>query len=189
VRRQLHDPVVLPPGKVPLYTLDGRLGGTQSRFGDEEKRKFLTLPGLEPYPGSWSTKLGDILQNLYLLGCGIVQPCISLLTFRTRRENCFLHFTYVGEFLRDNTASYNSVRKTLLSERRSFTHLLRHMLVCLSRGPVSPICNKRKHNVRLQVDIITYVTLSTGSDQLPSDAIQIFHWLRANCFIHHKFNL
>jgi hypothetical protein len=36
-----------PRGKSPRYPLDRRLGGPQSRSGDVEKRKFLTLLGLE----------------------------------------------------------------------------------------------------------------------------------------------
>jgi hypothetical protein len=37
-------------GKSPLYLLYRRLGGPQSRVDHAEKRKFLTLPGLELQP-------------------------------------------------------------------------------------------------------------------------------------------
>jgi hypothetical protein len=37
-------------GKGPRYPLDRRLGGPQSRLDAPEKRKFLTLPGLELRP-------------------------------------------------------------------------------------------------------------------------------------------
>jgi hypothetical protein len=39
---QLHDPAVLPPGESPRYPLD--------MCRRVEKRKFLTLPGLELQP-------------------------------------------------------------------------------------------------------------------------------------------
>jgi hypothetical protein len=37
-----------PIGKSPRYPLDRRLGGPRANLDDVEKRKFLTLPGLEP---------------------------------------------------------------------------------------------------------------------------------------------
>jgi hypothetical protein len=46
---QLHAPVALPPGKSPLYPLDRRLGGPQSRLGrGGEGKNSEPLPRLEP---------------------------------------------------------------------------------------------------------------------------------------------
>jgi hypothetical protein len=50
---QRHAPAALPPGKIPLYPLDRRLGGPrrQSGRGDEEK-KSLPLPAIKPWSSS-----------------------------------------------------------------------------------------------------------------------------------------
>jgi hypothetical protein len=45
---QLHAPVALPPRKEPLYPLDMRLGGPQSRSGRCGEEKDLSLSGIEP---------------------------------------------------------------------------------------------------------------------------------------------
>jgi hypothetical protein len=46
-----------PPGKSPLYSLDRRLGGPQSRSGRCGEAKYLALPGIEPGPSSPYNKL------------------------------------------------------------------------------------------------------------------------------------
>jgi hypothetical protein len=43
---QLHAQAALPPGKIPLYSLDTRLGD----LNDVEKRKIFSIPGLELRP-------------------------------------------------------------------------------------------------------------------------------------------
>jgi hypothetical protein len=50
IRRQIHVPAALTPGKSPLYSLARRLGGHQSQSGrgGEEERKLLLLSGIEP---------------------------------------------------------------------------------------------------------------------------------------------
>jgi hypothetical protein len=49
VSGQLHAPVALPPGNVPLYPFDRRLGELQSRSGRGGEEKYSQpLPGLEP---------------------------------------------------------------------------------------------------------------------------------------------
>jgi hypothetical protein len=49
VSGQLHDPAALPPGKKPLYPLDKRLGGPQSRSGrGGEKKNSQHPPEIEP---------------------------------------------------------------------------------------------------------------------------------------------
>jgi hypothetical protein len=50
VSGQLHAPVALSPRKSPQYTLDRRLDGPRAGLDDVEKRKCLTLPGLELWP-------------------------------------------------------------------------------------------------------------------------------------------
>jgi hypothetical protein len=40
---QLHVPAAFPP-----YSLDRKLGGPQSRSGQDDEKKFLFLPGVEP---------------------------------------------------------------------------------------------------------------------------------------------
>jgi hypothetical protein len=52
-----------PRGKSPRYPLDRRLGGPQSRSGHVQKRKSLTLPGLELQPLGRSARS----QSLYRL--------------------------------------------------------------------------------------------------------------------------
>jgi hypothetical protein len=47
---QLHAPAALPPGKDPQYPLDRSCVGPTVGLDDVEKRKFLTLEGLEFYP-------------------------------------------------------------------------------------------------------------------------------------------
>jgi hypothetical protein len=48
VSDQLHAPAALPPGKGPLYPLDGKLGGPQIRSGrGSEEKNSQPLPGLE----------------------------------------------------------------------------------------------------------------------------------------------
>jgi len=50
---QLRAPLALPPGKEPLYSLDGGLGGPQSRSGRVAKRKKIpTLLEIEPRSSS-----------------------------------------------------------------------------------------------------------------------------------------
>jgi hypothetical protein len=44
---QLHALAALSLGKSPQYPLERRLGGPQNRLDDVEKRKFLTVLGLE----------------------------------------------------------------------------------------------------------------------------------------------
>jgi hypothetical protein len=48
VSGQLHAPAALIPGKAPLYLLDRRLGGPQSRSGCCGEEENLALPGIEP---------------------------------------------------------------------------------------------------------------------------------------------
>jgi hypothetical protein len=50
VSDQLHAPAALPRGKSPQYPLVRRLGGPRAGLDDLEKRKVLTLPGLELQP-------------------------------------------------------------------------------------------------------------------------------------------
>jgi hypothetical protein len=48
VNGQVHAPTTLLPGKEPLYPLDGRLAGPQSRSGRGcEEKNSQPLPGLE----------------------------------------------------------------------------------------------------------------------------------------------
>jgi hypothetical protein len=49
VSGQLHAPAALLPGKEPLYPLDRRLGGTQSRSGRSgEEKNSQPSPRIEP---------------------------------------------------------------------------------------------------------------------------------------------
>jgi len=74
---QLYAPVALPPGKEePLYPLDGRLGGPQSRSeGGGEEKNSQPLPGLEPTiiqpiaqrcPGSRRVSLSSVISLLLI---------------------------------------------------------------------------------------------------------------------------
>jgi hypothetical protein len=47
---QVHSSGVLPQEKSPLYPLDRRLGGPQSRLSSCGDEKNLTLPEIEPGP-------------------------------------------------------------------------------------------------------------------------------------------
>jgi hypothetical protein len=52
VSGKLHAPATLPPGKEPVYTLDSRLGGLQSRSGrGGDGKNSQPLLGLEPRVG------------------------------------------------------------------------------------------------------------------------------------------
>jgi hypothetical protein len=49
VSSQLHAPAALLPGKEPLYPLDARLGGPQSRSGHGgEEKNSQPPPGIDP---------------------------------------------------------------------------------------------------------------------------------------------
>jgi hypothetical protein len=55
VSAQLHALAALPPGndpRYPLYPLDRRLAGPQSRSGRYEEEKTVSLPGMEPQSSS-----------------------------------------------------------------------------------------------------------------------------------------
>jgi hypothetical protein len=52
VSGQLHTLAAVPRGKEPLYPLDMRLAGPQSRPGHYGEEKILTLSGIEPRPSS-----------------------------------------------------------------------------------------------------------------------------------------
>jgi hypothetical protein len=47
---QLHVPAALPPGKEPRTHWIGSLVGHRTDLDDVQKKKFLTLPGLELRP-------------------------------------------------------------------------------------------------------------------------------------------
>jgi hypothetical protein len=47
-------PLLYPRGKSPLYPLDRRLGGPQSRSGRCEDEKNLAVLGIEPWPSSYT---------------------------------------------------------------------------------------------------------------------------------------
>jgi hypothetical protein len=48
VSGEIHAPAALLPGKEPLYPLDRRMGGSQSRSGrGGEKQNSQPLPGIE----------------------------------------------------------------------------------------------------------------------------------------------
>jgi hypothetical protein len=67
VSGQFHAPATLPPGKVPRYSLDRRLGGPQSRSGrgDEGKNVEICVPiRLLLYiirPNGTNSDTGDVL--------------------------------------------------------------------------------------------------------------------------------
>jgi hypothetical protein len=49
VSGQLYAPAALPPGKIPRYPLDRRLGGPQSGYGRGSEEKYSqSPPGIEP---------------------------------------------------------------------------------------------------------------------------------------------
>jgi hypothetical protein len=69
VSGQLHAPAALLPGKEPLYPLDWRIGGPQSRSGSGgEEKNSQPAPGIEPQnsgrparsPGAIPTELSRL---------------------------------------------------------------------------------------------------------------------------------
>jgi hypothetical protein len=58
-----------PLGKSPRYPLDRRLDGPQIRSGRVEKRKFLTLPGLELRPLSRPARSQSLYRLRYPGSC------------------------------------------------------------------------------------------------------------------------
>jgi hypothetical protein len=99
VSGQLHSPTSLAPRKEPRYPLDRRLSGPKTGLDDMEKRKFLTLPGLElrhfsrparnqslyrlRYPGS---------QNLQYCVYYVRKVCLSVCSHETN----FYDIWYLG---------------------------------------------------------------------------------------------
>jgi hypothetical protein len=75
-----------PPVNSPRNPLDRRMGGPQSRSGRLEKRKFLTLPGLELRPLS-----RQLVASRYT-DCAIPTPRYGLTTFN--KHNLFYDRLY-----------------------------------------------------------------------------------------------
>jgi hypothetical protein len=63
VSGKLKAPATLPPDKVPDIILIGGWVGPRSGLDDMEKRKFLTLPGLELQPLGRPALSRIILRN------------------------------------------------------------------------------------------------------------------------------
>jgi hypothetical protein len=64
VSGQLHVPAALPRRKSPLYPLDRRLGGSQSRSGcGGEEKNFQPPPGIEPRTPIFQPRENDIKRN------------------------------------------------------------------------------------------------------------------------------
>jgi hypothetical protein len=93
VSGQLHAPSAFPRVKEPpRYPLERRLGGPRAGLDDVERRKFLTLPGLE------LRSLGRPArsQSLYRLRYP-VSLCVSILQLKIMWNKLFVFTRHRGE--------------------------------------------------------------------------------------------
>jgi hypothetical protein len=86
---QLHAPAAMPPGKIPWYQLDRRLGGLHSRSGrGGEEKNSQPLPGLkppivQPVAQGYTTGISRLLVY-------ITVPDVT----RLQATNCFFLYQY-----------------------------------------------------------------------------------------------